>query len=84
MSDIQCFCEETKSDYLSLIYYLGSANCNNVFARNPQLLILNAALSALCFLASLFIFTLLVIAYSYLCIGPRSYGQLTRDFTIGM
>lgn len=56
-----CYCAQTEVEFNKLIYFLQNANCNNAFVRNPELLILNAALSVLCFIS---IFILLIILLS--------------------
>jgi hypothetical protein len=81
-NSIHCYCDETYAEYQALIYYLEDADCNNPFARNPQLLIINAALSAMCFLVSLIIFALLVTAYSYIFFSGAVFGPSVHDYLV--
>ncbi len=74
--DPRCYCDSTITEYEKLTQLLAHANCNNVFVRNPQLLIVNATLSILCFLAVLIVVVILLILFgSYLCSSSNDTDQ---------
>ncbi|RYH28933.1 hypothetical protein EON65_10320 [archaeon] len=80
--DMQCSCPSTSHDYDNLVFYMGhNAQCNNVFSRNPQLLIINAVLSVVCFLSSLLISFVLCTALGWTWFKKGSTPAV-RDFTI--
>jgi hypothetical protein len=82
-----CYCPKTEDEYRKLQYFLNFSDCNNVFVRNPELLILNAALSIIC-LISVFILlailsALIIGSFSSDRYGRRKTGWFSgeRDFT---
>ncbi len=76
-----CFCASSYKDYEDIMISLPSnLSCDNVFYRNPQLLIINAVLSAICCVSSL---VLCILIYTPCCCTLWMKGKPTvRDFTI--
>ena len=77
-----CFCTSSYRDYedIMMIRVPSNVSCDNVFYRNPQLLIINAVLSAICCVSSL---VLCILIYTPCCCTLWMKRKPTvRDFTI--